>query len=309
MRREFKADPGRGLARLAVASISWWTSIGAIAASDYRPPARSQALLNSVDFSRAMPINERYRGEFLRCEGRGPKRNKFEGYPLSLPDSDDYLCTNDPSHFQAFRKLPNGAVFWHSKMALDLDGSWASWHARGPTDQQTTSIQWPEVDDKDSEEAQIDPDKIPYIVIPASVPKRLHAAVPKERERKRLGGEFSKLSGIRFWDMGIVIYRDRWSPVIVADGGPFMRIGEAASRVFENLGESRCRKWSDDGGRCIGIEGEQPYDNRGLDDANALYIVWPGSRNSSLNKENAVQKLCAFARSKLPDLPASPECR
>lgn len=44
-------------------------------------------------------------------------------------------------------------------------------------------------------------------------------------------------------NMGIVIYRDKWTPAFIADGGPFMRLGEGSSKVFEVLGETRCKKW------------------------------------------------------------------
>ena len=43
-----------------------------------------------------------------------------------------------------------------------------------------------------------------------------------------------------------------------------MRLGEGSSRVFEAIGESRCKKWNSDQTACIGPGHVYPYKNFGL---------------------------------------------
>ena len=100
-------------------------------------------------------------------------------------------------------------------------------------------------------------------------------------------------------DMGVVIYRDKWSPVFIADGGPFMRLGEGSARLFETLDESRCKKWNSDGTRCVGPgDSEYPYRNFGLS-SKVIFIIYPGSRSATLSPETAIAEICAFAERKL----------
>jgi hypothetical protein len=107
--------------------------------------------------------------------------------------------------------------------------------------------------------------------------------------------------------MGVVIYGSKWTPVFLADGGPFMRLGEGSARVFKDLGEDRCRKWSADGTRCVGPDGKlYPYVNKGLDER-VIFILYPGSGREDMTPDNALATICKFAKDKL-DLTGSPSC-
>lgn len=270
-------------------------------AQDYRPPATSAALLASVDFGAAAPLDAAYHGQFTACDGSAPGavgRDRFAGVDLRLPDVPEsrqyYLCSRDPSNVRALLRLRDGAILWDSKMALDVDGSWAAWNGLpGATDQKHTSYKWPGSRNRDAREAQLDPDRIPFVVIPTNgVSKLSGAAAPA------LGRAFSEKTGLALGDMGVAIYRDRWTPVLIGDGGPFMRLGEGSSRVFEALGESRCRLWDAAGTTCVGPGRAYPYRNSGIG-SGVVFIVYPRSRDPGLTPGNAIARLCAFARSKL----------
>lgn len=287
----------------AAASFAFLTMASALdPASAYDPPASSQPLLRAVDFSAAAPLDEDYRLQFAACDrgvaGVGAK-DSFRGHSLRLPGKPEsqqyYLCSRDPSNVEALLKLKDGGVFWHSKMALDVDGAWAAWNGvPGATDLKETSYKWPGVADTASRAAQIDPDRIPFVVMPTAGLARLTGAASGA-----LGREFADKTGLRLGDMGVVVYRDRWTPVLIGDGGPFMRLGEGSSRVFEAIGESRCRRWSADGLTCVGMGGgAYPYRNSGLG-RNVLFIVYPNSRAHDITAQNALGKLCAFAKAKL----------
>lgn len=271
-------------------------------ASAYDPPASSMALLNNVDFASAVPLDERYRLEFVACDkglAHIGRRDWFMSVDLRLPGRPEpkqfYLCSRDPSNVKALLKLKDGAILWHSKMALDVDGSWAAWNGiPGATDLKETSYKWSGVADQASRPAQLDPDRIPFVVIPTDGLRRLTGS-----RSGQLGRAFAEKTGLQLGDMGIVVYRDRWTPVLIGDSGPFMRLGEASSRVFEAIGQSRCKRWSSDGLTCTGPgNGAYPYRNFGLG-KDVLFILFPGSRASELSPANALDKLCAFAKAKL----------
>jgi hypothetical protein len=268
-------------------------------AEAYTAPEASQHLL-AGHLAESQPLNEDYRLQFVACDsgvrGIGAK-DHFHGHSLrlrrTLEDRQYYLCSRDPSNVSALLKLRDGAVFWDSKMALDVDGSWAAWNGvPGATDLKETSYKWRNVSDKRSRAAQVDPDRIPFVVMPMAGLARITGTAST-----RLGKEFSTHTGIRLGDMGVVIYRDRWTPVFVADGGPFMRLGEGSSRVFEAIGASRCKRWNADKTQCIG-NGAYPYRNFGLA-REVLFIIYPGSASDSITADNAIETLCTFAKNKL----------
>lgn len=277
-----------------------WQSAGPAAA--YDPPAASAPLLRGVDFAASAPLDEGYRQQFVACDrglpGIGTK-DHFRGHSLRIPGRPEarqfYLCSRDPSNVKALLKLKDGGVLWHSKMALDVDGSWAAWNGvPGATDLKETSYKWPGVADTSSRAAQIDPDRIPFVVMPTAGLRTLTGSASRE-----LGEEFAVRTGLRLGDMGVVVFRDKWAPVLIGDGGPFMRLGEGSSRVFEAIGQSRCKKWSADGLACVGTgNGAYPYRNFGLG-SDVLFILYPGSHAQDITPANAVSKLCAFARDKL----------
>lgn len=292
--------------KLAMISLAIWAAFTMeVRAADYRPPTDSAAVLQKIDFAAATPLNETYRKRFTRCDGllrRAAGKDTFKGVTLRKP----YLCSTDPSFIKTMLKLKDGGVLWESKMALDLDGSWASWSGtewkkadgsiQKTTDLCGTTMKWKSFtgDDCANPEAQVDSDKFPFIVMPvASLTGKFGSAT------SGFGKEFSMVTGLKMRDMGVVVYKNKWSPVFIADGGPFMRLGEGSARLFENLGQSRCKKWDAAGTRCVG-PGNQiyPYKNYGLS-SKVVFVAYPSSGKAGMTADNAIAEICAFAKNKL----------
>jgi hypothetical protein len=295
-----------------VAAVIWLT--GAAVAQTHVPPAASADLLRGVDFSKAKPVDEEYRKQFVACDGDAPGevgKNKFRGFTLS----GNYRCSTDPSRIKVLLKLADGAIYWESKMALDVDGSWAAWSGTKWTNSQGqvikttdlcgTSLKWgpvPGGNDCKHPEAQVDPDRFPFVVIPTNGIKKITGDA-----HTKLGAEFRDKTGLDMRDIGVAILKGKWTPVFIADGGPFMRLGEGSPRVFEAFGESRCKKWSGDGKRCVGPGGTvYPYRNFGVS-KDVVFILYPKSGKADMTLDNAIARICDFAREKL-GLTGSPNC-
>lgn len=270
-------------------------------AQTYDPPVLSKSLLGGAKLSSSRPLDEDYRLQFVGCDGMSTTAMKdhFRGHDLIRPNTPQskqyYLCSRDPSRVKALLKLGDGGILWESKMALDVDGAWAAWNGvPGATDLKETAYKWPNVRPTNAQKAQLDPDKIPFVVMPTA-----GLAFLTGKDAASLGAEFSVKTGLKLGDMGVVIYKDRWTPVMIGDGGPFMRLGEGSSRVFEAIGESRCKQWNAAGTTCVGTgSGAYPYKNFGLG-SGVIFILYPGSNVPDLTPANALEKLCAFAKSKL----------
>lgn len=304
------------LSRIACVTVAAGITIWAAANAQepYAPPKESAPLLKKVDFTKAVPVNETYRNKFVKCDAQGTDKtgkDKFEG-PAGTKTFDlvaPYKCSDDPSRVKAMLKLADGGIYWDSKMALDVDGSWAAWggtkwvNSKGKqiktTDLCGTSMKWKAVPADETDctfpEAQVDSDRFPFAVMPTSgVPK-----ITGKKDHKAVGAEFANVTGLKMRDMGVVIHGNRWSPVFIADGGPFMRLGEGSARVFKNLGEDRCRKWNETGMRCVGPDGKlYPYVNSGIRDG-VIFILYPGSGRPDMTSDNAIATICAFAKDKL----------
>jgi hypothetical protein len=258
-------------------------------------------LLAKVEFAKAKPIDEDYREQFVICDGDQPGgagKDTFRGYGLKQPNLSDgaqqYLCSRDKNKVRALLKLVDGAVYWESKMALDVDGSWTVWQGvKSKSDQPTTAYQWKGLDPT-LWEAQVDPDRFSFVVMPTSGIRSLTGDAASA-----LGREFGQKTGLALGDMGVAIYKDKWTPVFIADGGPFMRLGEGSAAVFEALGQPRCRGWDAGHTRCLG-DGIRPYpyDNFGLE-REVVFILYPGSRRADFTPETAMPAICAFAKDKL----------
>ena len=270
------------------------------------PPHASKDLLKNVDFTMAVPVDDDYRRQFSTCD----TIDVFRGFRLRSP----YRCTTDPNHVRGLLKLKDGGIYWESKMALDVDGSYAAWggvkwkNSQGlvidTTDQCGTSMKWKSDGDKPCKhpEAQVDSDRFPFVVMPMAGIKAITGS-----QASAIGHEFAKKTGLALRDMGVVIYKDKWSPVFIADGGPFMRLGEGSARLFEALGETRCKKWNNDGSHCVGPgHDEYPYRNSGLS-KNVVFILYPGSGKPSMTPEGAISEICDFAKKKL-ELTGSANC-
>ena len=201
-------------------------------------------------------------------------------------------------------------------MALDVDGSSNAWNGNGgKTDQKCTAYQWsrkPSKCDKHSTDPairadQVDPDRFPFVVIPTAGLGGIFDGDGAAR-----GARFAGKTGLGMGAMGIVAYRNHWTPAFIADGGPFMRLGEGSSRVFEELKITRCKKWNAAKTECVGTGDPKkhdcgpkidknpgyPYCNFGVGE-NVVFIMLPGPVDPDLTPANARRKLCDVARTKL----------
>ena len=216
----------------------------AAAAPALPPPSWPSA----IDLSAGTDIDEGYRAQFALCDQTG----EFRGHsPYG-----GRACRGDPNQVRVLRRLPDGAVAYTSKLAVDLDGSpFACGADHGPMDQCPTSLMLP---GPDGAETPVDSDRIPYVVIPAAGP-------PDVR------GEFSRLTGVRTGDLGVVVHHGRVVPVIVADTGPFPLLGEGSLALNRALGRELCTK-RDAGGTCRAVVDEM--ESIGGD---VTTVLFPGS--------------------------------
>jgi hypothetical protein len=256
------------------------------AAEEYRPPPASLSLLSQLNFQSAKPVDEDYREQFKRCDDN----NEFRHYQLTGWRE----CTGDKNNVRALLRLPNGAILWDSKLGLDLDGSWKAWNDKGAADLRGTWYQWPRLcneSERDQERLcqreQVDAEHVPFVVIPIAGPDDV----------KR---EFRDRTGIDKGDLGVIIYRDKWVPVLVADGGPYNKLGEASAAALAALGEDRCTRHNAQGFcdqyRDVSIESD------------VITIIFPGSHPPDLTAENVIARICDSARIRL-GLTGSPLCR
>lgn len=186
-------------------------------------PARAGPWPTGVALPAGAPIDEAYRQEFGVCD----RADRFHGHPV-------HGCRDDPNAVTALRRLPGGAVAYVAKLAVDLDGSpYACSPDHGAMDQCPTSLMLP---DGNGGEVPVDADQIPYVVIPWEGP----------RDEQ---GAFTKLTGVDVGDFGVVIAHGRIVPVIVADTGPFEKLGEGSLALHRALGRELCEK-RNSGGTC-----------------------------------------------------------
>lgn len=259
-------------------------------AQTYTPPADSRSLLNAVDFKQARELDEGYRAEFARCDSNNIFRGHLmEGWRRCNAGKNK----SDKNNVRALLTLPDGSIFYESKLGLDLDGSWKAWNNKGKTDLRATWYQWPRVcneSERDSkglcQREQVDAEHIPYIVIPTAGPNAL-------------GKEFQNKTGIGKGDFGVVIYGERWAPAFVGDGGPFNKLGEASAAVFTTLGQDRCTHHN-------AQEFCDSYRDKSVPQG-VITIIFPGSRLDGMTPENAVSWACDAAMARLK-LTGSPLC-
>ena len=175
-----------------------------------------------VDLPAGQPVDEGYRREFGHCDAE----HRFRSHRPK------YGCDDDPNAVTALRRLPGGSIAFTSKLAVDLDGSaFACSPRRGRTDQCPTSLMLP---DGTGGEVPVDSDTVPYVVIPEAGPADVR-------------GEFARLTGVGVGDFGVVIARGRVVPVIVADTGPYAKLGEGSLALHRALGRELCATRDADG--------------------------------------------------------------
>jgi hypothetical protein len=237
----------------------------------YSPPPASAGAVGGIDFNSAVAIDESYRAEFDRCD----RDDVFEGQSLQGMRK----CSGDKNRVKALLKFPNGAVFFESKLSLDIDGSQKACNAPGPADNCATWFKWSNLTGK----AQyVDSDKYPFVVIPIA----------------GLGGrdnkEFRKKTRIDKGDLGVVIYKDKVVPVFVADGGPNNKLGEGSAALLKALGEDRCLEWTADGHchkyRDFSVPG------------GVLFFLFPKSSVKGLSPDNALDTVSREALRRFQEL-------
>lgn len=222
-----------------------------------------------VDLSRWANVNEDYRNQFTLCDSI----DRFRGIqlPQTIAGHRYYPCSSDPSGVSVLRRvpsntdLPNGAVAFTSKLAIDLDGSWYACHTPGYTDQCLTSLT---LRDAHNHEIGVSSDFVPYVVIPVRGPTAT------------LSGEFQNLTGVHVGDVGMVLTATQAIPVIVADGGPFSKLGEGSIALNRELGRELCASKNSDGA-CRTMA---PH--MGSLSGPFVTIVFPGSRMTGLTPAN-----------------------
>lgn len=246
-----------------------------LAQSSYSPPSQSANALTGISFDQAILIDESYRKEFEQCD----KKNIFKGQ--IMPSGRQ--CSGDPNNVKALLRFPDGTVFFESKLSLDIDGSWKACKGGGaPTTQCSTSFNWSGITKEPNK--FVDPDNIPYIVIPV-----FNGVTGK------VDTEFRNKTGVNMGDVGIVIFKDKVIPVFVADGGPHNKLGEGSSSLFKLLGEDRCKASRNDGRTRLDKKWTSDfyctdYRNISVPDK-VLFFVFPKSKIADITPDNAINKV------------------
>jgi hypothetical protein len=203
------------------------------------------------------PVDEGYRHEFAMCDRAGSFRGHVSRYTKG--------CASDPNAVTALRRLPGGAIAYVSKLAVDLDGSpFACGPNHGRMDQCPTALM---LRDDGGAEVPVDADAIPYVVIPDAGPPDV-------------AGEFSRRTDVHVGDFGVVIVAGRLVPVIVADTGPYSKLGEGSLALHRLLGRDQCTK-RDDTGACVAVIEDMASIGQGV-----TTILFPGSARRDLTPGN-----------------------
>lgn len=237
----------------------------------------------ALSLTRAVPIDEGLRAEYGRCDAA----DSFRGFRFPIRNARGatiwYGCSSDPSQLESLVKLAptdrsRAAVAFTSKLGLDLDGSWIACNKRGVTDQCGTTLMLPAREGQPcviptaprSRCIPVDADRIPYVVLPAAGPREAPAS------------EFMDSTGIRVGDLGVVIFGGKIVSIIVADTGPFNKIGEGSMALHRALGNDFCRT-RDAAGNCTETKRGSSI-GRGV-----TTVVFPGSAPSGLTPETIAE--------------------
>ncbi len=252
----------------------FWVVSASASAADYKVPGGYDAHLKGIDFSAAQPVDDDYLAQFKKCD----EENIFRGEEMT----GNRRClkgekNSDPNNAKGLIRFPNGAVMFEAKMAVDVDGGYrpCAGSSKGPTNQCRTSFifdqarGWSECKrEKNRRKAYANADTLPYVVIPADSDK--YKANPRE---------FSDLTGIEIGDVGVIVYKNKLVPVLVADGGPHNKLGEGSLAAFDEIGVSRCAKR---------VSGRGHYCAQEIDsslDKPVLYFLFPNSSIPGLTPE------------------------
>lgn len=235
-------------------------------------PAFAQEPVTAADIvtkllSRSTPISEGYRQQFHNCD----RANMFRGYkfPGKFNGGTYYPCKKDPSRVAFLNKVTvaqQPIVMFESKQGIDVDGSYLACNYLATTALCGTSLSFRDRTGKDcpgrnfgsSKRCPVDADTVDYVVIPVRGPTTA------------LSREFRTLTKVNQGDFGVVILGNKVIPVIVADGGPFNKLGEGSIELNRNLGHEVCVTF-DSRGRCKRIRNVSHPQQ-------VTTILFPGSR-------------------------------
>lgn len=273
--------------RLIKSAFVFCLCAAAVYSQTYSPADKESAKqVAKIDFTKAVNIDAAYKASFDKCDQTTGKKG----------------CFKDPNKLRKLARFGDRAIFFDSKMSLDLDGSYVACNCNkniGRSDQCSTSYTWKafplEYDKKHPEkfcpfyknDYFVDSNKIPFIVIPGRFGNHFQI------NNKPYGNEF-------VGDLGIVIYKGKLVPVFVVDSGPYFRIGEGSAALFRELGADRCYKY--DGKQCLSFE----KGNYSIG-SNVLFFIFPNSKidKKILNKDNAVELINELAMKKFAELEKS----
>lgn len=193
------------------------------------------------------PIDESYRLQFTTCDAT----DRFEGVQFPIRKANGKIawfgCRSDPSRFTRFERVKAKAgapeaIIWESKIARDDDGSPKACDNAGPTDQCPTTLMLKPTAAQPCPKPlknagpkclPVNAATIPYAVIPAAAPKGIDSS------------RFSRLTGLKMGDVGMVVRADRQVPAILADTGPAYKIGEGSAALLGQLSPNgNARTWS-----------------------------------------------------------------
>lgn len=257
LRAGLSSSPGGSpVARLILSALLAAAAICAVPARAGGPAMAATTAL-PPELAAGAVVDEGYRAEFALCDAQ----NQFHGASFER----DLGCRSDPNRAEALLRLPGGVIAYVSKLAVDLDGSpFACGPDRGHSDQCPTSLM---LINAKGVETPLDADRVPYVVIPDAGPDPYR-------------GEFTRLTGVRVGDLGVVIKDGRVVPVIVGDTGPYNKIGEGSLALHRALGRELCTD-RDAGGVCRHV-----VDGMTSIDDGVTTILFPGSRRGDLTPNN-----------------------
>ncbi|HEY4031842.1 MAG TPA: glycoside hydrolase family 75 protein [Caulobacteraceae bacterium] len=242
------------MARLALPLLLVATAFATSARAEGEERSAAPALL--PELAAGVEVDEAYRAQFALCDSQ----NQFRGQSFEHGRG----CRGDPNRAEALLRLPGGAIAYVSKLAVDLDGSpFACGPDHQRSDQCPTALM---LDDAQGAETPLDADRVPYVVIPAAGPGPWR-------------GEFSRLTGVRVGDLGVVIKDGVVVPVIVGDTGPYNKLGEGSLALHRALGRELCVD-RDSGGVCRHVVD----DMTSIDDG-VTTVLFPGSRPRGLTPD------------------------
>jgi Fungal chitosanase of glycosyl hydrolase group 75 len=204
-----------------------------------------------------------FRSLYDECD----RTDLFAGAALPFFNGKAESCRIDPNRALAVQRLAKGPIYFNSKAAVDADGAPVSCGSqRSATDQCQTWLRY-----DTGPEKYVNSEQVPYIVIPSDGPHARHS--------------FERASGVTAGDLAVVIHKQRCVYAIVADSGPYYRLGEASIALHEALGNPQCASKTTPCPRLI-ANGMGIGIPAGVD-----FLIFPHSRPSQLSADNILQKI------------------